>query len=263
MATNLPPWVSEAMASLLELASAEASNKQENYYSYRLGSHLLCSGTAGLPRWTAAAINQNTHTAPATLTLLNRIVGSPKAPIVWAAFERFGTPPATFLIELCWQAHRHLDNFERLAITKKARKAAGSKIRTLALRLATELSNPAVVASLESAGRRTGVGVRVRGPSPESLLKLAAAASAMGDLPTSIAQPNGEDAHRLYFIRGMTAWAYKTMKTPMRSQIFALTSVFFDMGNLTADQLATLAPVRKQADETPVSLPKVAAEKTP
>lgn len=258
---NVPEWVKETQASLLEKAAAEASGKQVYFYANRLGSQFLCSGIGGLPQWTAAARYAETHRAPASLLVLNRIAGSSKAADVWAAFERFGTPSPTFLSELCWETHRHLENFERLAITKKARKAAGAKIRTLALRLAAELSNPAIIASLESAGRRTGVGLRVRGPSPQSLINLATAATALGDLPVTIAQPNGEDAHRLFFIRGMTNWVYKQVRTPMRSQIFALTSVFFEMGNLTADQLATLAPVRKQTKEAAVSLPNAAAIK--
>ena len=191
--------------------------------------------------------------AQRALYVINKIAGSCRATEVWRSLERFGTPPPRFVIQLSLEIWRALHDFEKDAITSNELKAASARIRTLALKLADELASPAVRSSLDRVNlqvkrRRKMMGREISGgyPSVQDLGFLAEAATLTPSLTKLVGQPNSDGARRLYFIRHLTQRLNAWMGTPMRSQVLALTGVFFETDDLTPQMLATLAPVKKQ-----------------
>lgn len=212
-------------------------------------------------------IRQSDYTADGALAALNRITCSPHANDVWRALARFGPVPPRFLAALATQVHLALAGFEGEAITQKERKRAATKVRKLALQLAEELCNPAVLQGLRRARSQL---IRLRKsdhphlhprlrneiyPDPAGFLELANVAAAMARQPKRIGQPNNPNAARLYFMQQITNWINHETGTPMRSQVLALTSVFFDVRDLSSNDLTNLAPVSKLDATKPVTAP--------
>lgn len=255
-----PQWVQDAFDLALPMAAAGAAAKMETYDESRLCSEALqyleerCQ-IRGLrlkeikySQRVPGVLGEPSHTLRTLLT----IASSPQATSVWVAFARFGTPPPRFVLELCFQAGFALDVFDKYAITTKDLKGAGARIRTLALKLAEELANPAIENGLRGLWMSTSP-PRVRPIESRQCVALAELAGGLGELPKLVGQPNAPNARRLFFLRQLSAWVYKRARTPMRTQIYTLASVFFDMSDLTPQQLATLAPVRKRRATEPVS----------
>lgn len=258
-----PIWVTEATDMALVHATVAAANLLDSYDLCRIADealqHFELHGygySDDLYYWFRSRSDApRIYHASRGLCVLNTISCSPQSSEVWRAFERFGTPPPDFVISMCIAAGHAIDRFEKVAITTKDIKSAGSRIRTLALKLAAELSNPAVQQALDQV-RKQGreAGKRTRGyVASESCAELASLATGLSTIPRIIGQPNSPGARRLYFIREMTDWLYLRMGTPMRSQVYALTSVFFNVDDITPQKLATLAPVSKSKENEPVS----------
>lgn len=63
--------------------------------------------------------------------------------------------------------------------------------------------------------------------------------------PVMLAKPNDPNAHRLYFLRRVTASFIKDYGRPLRAETLALASVFFDCSDIEEADLSRLAPVPK------------------
>lgn len=74
------------------------------------------------------------------------------------------------------------------------------------------------------------------------LYSLARGVSEWADTAPLIARPNDTGAPRLFFIRNMTRWARYRFGTPLRGPVLNLTSVFFEVDQLTESTIAQLAP---------------------
>ena len=195
------------------------------------------------------------------LLTLEELINSPRAADVWRAAENFGIIPPWFVFHMVGIVRKSLDGFALIAITQKERKRAALKVQRLALQLSQELSNPVVVSCLQRARedcRRLGTLPKSRfvHPDPDYFAALAVISAEMARQPKVIGQPNNENAHRLYFIRSVTDGLHKLIKTPMRSLVFALTSVFFDVSGLSVNDLANLAPVKKLSKNPAVGSPE-------
>ncbi len=253
--TPEPEWFSEATDLALGLAGTDAIRRMR---FFNLEDH-ACSPE--VMRYFAKTRNcfmrsdeptvLSEPAAVKSLSILNRIACSTRREAVWRAFERFGTPPPQFVVDLGYEIWLAINDFDKLAITTKELKGASARIRTLALKLAEELGHPGMVGALDrarlKAARERLFVPRLRSfPNQNELIALADYAAVASRLPRVIGQPNSPGARRLYFIRRLTDWLYARLRTPMRSQVYELTGVFFDVSDLTPQMLATLAPVRKR-----------------
>lgn len=230
-----PAWVNRAHALLTHVPHLTHGELWEDWF---LRCYAFGSGAALLD-----------------LQTLEELIESPRAVDVWKAAENFGTPTPWFVFRMAGIVRKSRDEFAALAITQKVRKRAAVKLQRLANQIADELSNPVVAscfgrarsAVIRQAEKPRDSRARSVSPDPEVFRAFAAVAAEMARQPKEIGQPNNDNAHRLYFMQTASNEFYKIQKTPMRKLVFALTSVYFDMGNLVVNDLSKLAPVNKQA----------------
>lgn len=140
--------------------------------------------------------------------------------------------------------------FHKVATTQSERKRRAKVISQAAKILAEELHNPACQSDIRMA--RYLLAKEEEGPSrypamsPARFEDLAAIAEKMVDLPKVVASPGTPNAHKLYFLRELTDYLVDTYGRPMRSLVLALGGVYFDVSDMTTNDLAQYAKVNKQ-----------------
>lgn len=59
---------------------------------------------------------------------------------------------------------------------------------------------------------------------------------------STVSRPNGKNAARLFFLRSLTAELREGLGKPLRSTVYDTASVFFEMDDITPNDIAKLAP---------------------
>lgn len=145
------------------------------------------------------------------------------------------------LWEMSFFAARSLDSFDgHRRYTARERKKAANK----AMKAINHLVDLLDVMDESGAGLPFQISRQIRSADgvKGELYSLACGVSEWADSAPAVARPNAPDAPRLYFIRDMTRWARYRFGTPLRGPVLNLTSVFFDIDQLTESTIAQLAP---------------------
>lgn len=156
-------------------------------------------------------------------------------------------------------ADRSRRMFPKVAITQVERRRKGRAIANAARTIAAELRHPAAASDLrrsrfmlaESEGRVR----RLMNLDPLSYENLAVLAESMGELPKDVGNPNAPNAHKLFFLREMTDYLSLESGRPMRSLVLVLGALYFDMSDMTTNDLAKYAQVKKGATSRRISSP--------
>lgn len=141
--------------------------------------------------------------------------------------------------------------FARTAITQTERKRKARAIANAARILATELAHPAASSNLLHAkwtlARETGASmIDLRySDDPQGYHAMAIVAERMADLPRIQGNPNVPNAHKLYVLRRITDYMLSLYGKPKRSLVLALTGLYFDVSDMTTNDLAKYAPGKK------------------
>lgn len=128
--------------------------------------------------------------------------------------------------------HVRMTAAERRATAGRAMKAIGCLVE--------------ILDAMDASGVAMPLEVRRRVQSADAvkndLHSLARGVSEWADTAPLIARPNDSGAPRLFFIRNMTRWARYRFGTPLRGPVLNLTSIFFEVDQLTESTIAQLAP---------------------
>lgn len=140
--------------------------------------------------------------------------------------------------------------FHKVATTQSERKRRAKVISHAARILAEELHNPSCQSDIRLAryllGREEDEPRRYPAMAPARFEDLAAIAEKMVDLPKVVASPGTPNAHKLYFLRELTDYLVDTYGRPMRSLVLALAGLYFDVSDMTTNDLAQYARVNKK-----------------
>lgn len=150
-------------------------------------------------------------------------------------------PESSALWEMSYFAARSLDSFDghQRYTARERRKAADKAMKSIdyLVDLLETMDESGAGLPLEISRRiRSAEGAR------NGLFSLARGVSEWAESAPAVARPNAPDAPRLYFIRNMTRWARYRFGTPLRGPVLNLTSVFFEVDQLTESTIAQLAP---------------------
>jgi hypothetical protein len=74
---------------------------------------------------------------------------------------------------------------------------------------------------------------------------LAAVADKMTEIPKVVGSPGSPNAHKLYCLRELTDYLAANYGRPMRSLVLVLAGLYFDVSDMTTNDLAKYAPVKK------------------
>lgn len=158
-------------------------------------------------------------------------------------------PGLEYFSSLFVVADRAYRLFPRLAITQAERKRKSKVIAQAARTIAEELGHPAtqsdvylgryLLSEIEGSARR------MPPTNPSVYENLAAIAEQMVDIPKVVGNPNSPTAHKLYFLRELTDYLSASYERPMRSLVLVLASLYFDVSDMTTNDLAKYAPVKK------------------
>jgi len=140
--------------------------------------------------------------------------------------------------------------FHKVATTQSERKRRSRVIAQAARVLADELSSPVCQSDLRLAryllsqdekGER-----RYPLESPKRYEDLAAVAEKIADIPKVVASPGTANAHKLYVLRELTDYLVDWYDRPMRSLVLVLCGLYFDVSDMTTNDLAQYAKVNKK-----------------
>ncbi len=165
------------------------------------------------------------------------------------------------LIFLMYEVERAYECFPRVAISQSERRRKAKAISSAARIIAEELDHPATRSDMrishrelrERDSRESWPWVSIRS---ESFLLVAELAEGMAKLPKVVSQPNSPTAHRLYFIRQLTDHCTASYRRPMRSLVLALAALYFDVSDISTNDLAKLAPVNERPIRRRFSSPR-------
>lgn len=158
-----------------------------------------------------------------------------------------GFPDVDEVIGLMTAVEGARTGFSGAAISQTERKRKSKAVAAAARVIAEALGHPAIQGDLQSARYmlKEGGGKLERLPlslSQETFESLAIVADAMVDLPKFDGQADSPSAPKLYFLRRMTLHCVGSYGRPMRSLVLALAALFFDVSDMTTNDLANFAP---------------------
>jgi|GEM_PF-2001641 len=174
-----------------------------------------------------------------------------------------GSLDADDVIGLMTAVERAHKLFPKAAISQTERKRKSKAVAAAARVIAEALGHPAIEGDLQSArymlkeagGELVSLPLRM---SKETFESLAMVADAMVELPKFDGHADSTGAPKLYFLRRMTWHCVRTYGRPMRSLVLALAALFFDVSDMTTNDLAKYAPSegRKRAPKGGNSSPQ-------
>lgn len=139
--------------------------------------------------------------------------------------------------------------FHKVATTQVERKRRARAIAQAARILAEELSSVSCQSDMRLAryllAQEEGRVRRILAVSSDRYEDLAAVAAKMVDIPKVVSSPGTSNAHKLYFVRELTDYLAAKYGRPMRSLVLALAALYFDVSDMTTNDLAKYAPVKK------------------
>lgn len=149
--------------------------------------------------------------------------------------------------------------FDLVAITQSERRRKAKIIADAARLIAAELSHPATQNDFWRARRRLklidGRGRGMLGALPDAFESFAQIAEETAELPKDVGNPNASSAHKLFFLREVTEHLYRRHGRPMRSLVLVLAGLYFDVSDMTTNDLAKYAQVKKERGKRQVSSP--------
>lgn len=198
------------------------------------------------------------------LRVLNRIQAQGAVPLIVRTLKSsFPRPvPKALRLESFCRLMEEVDHaytfFAEVAITQAERRRKSKAIANAARVLAAEIAHPATRRDLRLGWAlwiKDGVRLSPRLNSPHNYEAIALIAERMVELPKVVGNPNSKTAHRLYFLREMTNVCVSYYRQPKRSLVLALASLYFDVSDLTTNDLAKYAPVKKPRLQSRFSSP--------
>ncbi|HDX0827453.1 TPA: hypothetical protein RNS97_001067 [Stenotrophomonas maltophilia] len=187
----------------------------------------------------------------AALVVLNRIfaLGQERA-VARALSTNFHSPLTLNAVsDLLVVVERSHGLYHKVATTQAERKRRARVVAQAARILAEELSSASCQSDIRLAryllAQEEGEARRMPDTSAGRYLDLAALAEKMVDIPKVVSSPGTSNAHKIYFLRELTDYCAARHGRPMRSLVLALAALYFDVSDMTTNDLAKYAPVKK------------------
>lgn len=185
------------------------------------------------------------------MVVLNRIYALGQERVVARALSTNFSGPITIdalstLFVVVWRAN---SLFHKVATSQTERKRRAKVIAQAARILAEEISNPSCQSDIRLAryllAQEEGSPRRMPLLSERWYEDLAALAEKMPEIPKVVSSPGTSNAHKLYFLRELTDYLAGKYGRPMRSLVLALAGLYFDVSDMSVNDLAKYAPVKK------------------
>lgn len=198
------------------------------------------------PRWYYPKVDWR-----AVLVVLNRIFALGQERQVARALSTNFTKPLTIdavsgLLQALDRANRL---FHKVATTQTERKRRARVVAQAAKTLAEELSSESCQSDLRLArfllSEAEGRYRRYPLMAAARYEDLAAIAEKMTEIPKVVGSPGSPNAHKLYCLRELTDYLAAKYGRPMRSLVLVLVGLYFDVSDMTTNDLAKYAPVKK------------------
>lgn len=187
----------------------------------------------------------------AALVVLNRIFALGHERLVARVLSTNFKGPLTIdaLCSLLVVIERANRLFHKVATTQTERRRRARVIAQAARVLAEEISSVSCQSDISLAryllAQEEGHVRRIPVLSASRYEDLAALAEKMVDIPKVVSSPGASNAHKLYFLRELTDYLATKYDRPMRSLVLALAGLYFDVSEMTPNDLAKYAPVKK------------------
>ncbi|RTY14782.1 hypothetical protein EKT70_05960 [Stenotrophomonas geniculata] len=198
------------------------------------------------PRWYYPRIDWR-----AVLVVLNRISAlGQERQVARALSTNFSKPLTIDAVSRLFEVlDRSIRLFHKVATTQVERKRRARVIAQAARTLAEELSSVSCQSDLRLArfllSEAEGRNRRLPIVAAERYEDLAAVADKMTEIPKVVGSPGSPNAHKLYCLRELTDYLAANYGRPMRSLVLVLAGLYFDVSDMTTNDLAKYAPVKK------------------